>query len=461
MKNLSSFMLIADDTLKYSLDDKVQKSLKSHLVYSLLFEDRILLSDAQVIGNRNFRQLIRSNDALIESLSPKNFSIGIRDSIDIKTERPGEPEVIKSPSISEVLRGFISWDKCKWPHTAGSGLNKENYKESADLEYIANKAQLKRYSLGDASATYANDVLHLFATDLIKSRIGDDLSSLIYRYADEWQQEHRSSFYPKGGLGIAFFMDFLPKRMVAIQQRNLWDQFSDEVIHIAKSPYLTTLPKILHCNPIYGQAHKEQMELQKGCLCSVERIDDDFWYDSRLRLLEFEEGILRLDANGISYLRESDEFKEFRKRVNHFNGSQESLQLIKDSLFHYKSRIDDLIVNLFPYLKSPRREKREKFQCLSVLNKSSTYGGLALGGLALRSSFPGINELGLGLGIVSYFVSKISEKAENREKRLFEEDKHRIIETLSKEGAPRIDAETSVVSGNQFKTEVFFQSVTE
>lgn len=296
---------------------------------------------------------------------------------------------------------------------------------------------------------------------MIKSRIGEDLSSLICKYAHEWQQEHRSSFYPKGGLGIAFFMDFLPKRMVAIQQKDLWDQFSEEVIHIAKSPYLTTLPKILHCNPIYGQAHKEEMELQKGNLCSVERIDDDFWYDSRLRLLEFEEGISRLNANNIYHLRETDEFKEFRKRVNHFNGSQGSLQLIKDSLFHYKSRIDDLIVSRFPYLRNPRREKREKFQCLSILNKTSTYGGLTLGGLALKSSFPGINELGLGLGIVSYFVSRISWNIENRERCLLEEDKHRIIETLNKEGTPRIDTETSVFCGNQFKTEVFFQSVTE
>jgi hypothetical protein len=461
MRQPSSFMLIADDALKYSLDEKVKQSLKAHLIYSLLFEDRVLLSDAQIIGNRNFRQLIRDNDALIESLSPKNFSIGIRDSIDIRTEKPGEPEVIKDPSISEVLRGFISWDKCKWPHTRGIGLNKENYNESADLEYIANKAQLKRYSLGHASATYANDVLYLFASDLIKSRIGEDLSSLIYKYAHEWQQEHRSSFYPKGGLDITFFTDFLPKRMVAIQQKNLWDQFSEEIIHIAKSPYLTTLPKILQCNPIYGQAHKEQMELQKGCFCSVERIDDDFWYDSRLRLLEFEEGISRLTANSIYHLRETDEFKEFRKRVNHFNGSQESLQLIKDSLFHYKSRIDDLIISRFPYLKSPRREKREKFQCLSILNKSSTYGGLALGGFALRSSFPGINELGLGLGIVSFFVSRISQNTENRERCLLEEDKHRIIESLTKEGSPRIDAETAVFSGNQFKSEVFFQSVSE
>lgn len=127
MRRLSSFMLIADDALKYSLDEKAKKSLKSHLIYSLLFEDRVLLSDAQIIGNRNFRQLIRDNDALIESLSPKNFSIGIRDSIDIRTEKPEEPEVIKNPSISEVLKGFISWDKCKWPRT-GSGLSTKTIK---------------------------------------------------------------------------------------------------------------------------------------------------------------------------------------------------------------------------------------------------------------------------------------------------------------------------------------------
>jgi hypothetical protein len=112
-------------------------------------------------------------------------------------------------------------------------------------------------------------------------------------------------------------------------------------------------------------------------------------------------------------------------------------------------------------LRSPRREKREKFQPLAILDKSSTYGGLSLSGLALRSSFPGMNELGLGLGIISFFTSKISQKKEEKEKRLTEEDKQRIIEMLNKEKRPKIDAEVSVLSGNQFKTEVFFQSVTE
>ena len=37
MKNFSSFMLIADDTLKLSLDNNNLKSLKSHLIHSFIF----------------------------------------------------------------------------------------------------------------------------------------------------------------------------------------------------------------------------------------------------------------------------------------------------------------------------------------------------------------------------------------------------------------------------------------
>lgn len=246
-----------------------------------------------------------------------------------------------------------------------------------------------------------------------------------------------------------------------MHKQNLWQQYSEEIMKIAQSPYLTTLPKILQCNPIYGQMHKEKIELSRGVFSTMERIDDDIFYDSWLRLLDFEEGISRLKADDIDRLRKTTEYKEFRKKVNQFNGSEESLKEIKETLFQYKSAIDELIITKFPHLRSPRKEKREKFNPLAILSNSSTYGGLSLSGLALATSFPGMNLLGLGLGITSFFTSQRDQKEDAKERRLIEADKQRIIERLKKSNSQKIEAEVSVLTGNQFSKEVFFQSITE
>ncbi|NEO71730.1 hypothetical protein [Moorena sp. SIO3H5] len=453
-------MMIADDTLKLSLDNNKKKTLKSHLMNSLLFEDRILLSDSQIIGNRNFRKLIRDNDELINCLTPENFSIGIRDSIDIRTETAGSPQIIEKPNIIEVLQGFISWDKCKWTSSSNDTLTKENYQKLFDIQYIEGKAKLERYSLGDASATYADDVLRLFDSEIIKQRIGKELCDLIHTIAREWRESHKSYRYPKSGLGMAFFLNDLPTMLKKRHKKNLWKQYQKEIIDIAQASYLTTLPKILNCNIIYGSMHKDKIEISRGLLAKIERIDDDIFYDSWLRLLDFEEGISRLKADDIAKLRESTEYKEYRKKINQFNGSEKALKEVKESLFQYKSLIDELIITKFPCFRSPRKEKREKFQSLAILSGLSTYGGLFLSGLALATSFTGMNLMALGLGITSFFTSPRDQKEDIKERRLIETDKQRIIEELNKSNSQKIEAEVSVLTGNQFSKEVFFKSIT-
>jgi len=460
-----AFLLIADPTLDLSLKKSKKNKLKSHLIYSLLFEERIILSDNQIIDNRNFRLLIRDNDQLINALNKDNFTIAFRDYIDVRTGKGDDYDQIQEPNIQDILKGFISWNKFKWTTEKSSNYRNEknSYESYEDLNYITEKAEICRYYLNDVSSTYARDVVKLFKSESARKILGDQIALTICQLIKSKIDNYKKIYpNPEGGIGLSYFQNDLAKELAEIGLADIWTDYSSKILYIADSPHKTTLPKILSCNPVYGQMHKDKIELVRGTDFSLQEIEEDFSYNSRL--LNFEEAISRLEATSILKLRNSPEFNEYRKQLNELYFEKKSIDSIKNALIEYKHRIDDEILTQFPYLKSSRKEKRELIRFLNLVSQTAGYAGPVLSGLAIAGiPFYGIDGLALGAGLISIFASSYLIKKTSKEidgkRRNVEQHKQKTLNHLQKTKSSIIEAESIISSNNIFKQEVFFKSV--
>lgn len=455
-----SYLLIADDSIGLSLDNNKKMSLKAHLKHTLLFEEQILLSDAQIIGNKNFRMLFAEDDEFREIFNKQNFIIALRDCIDFRTKIKNQiPVTIDNPSLDEVLDGFVSWDKCNW---GKSERLKNRYAQKRDLEMLSLKAKVKRYNFLDINHKYSSDVVHTFLSKNVRQILGDKLSETIYKLAEEKRESSISDFNSKGGVGIAYFKQELGEELKNLQLEKEWKKYKRQIIEIAQAPYLTALPKVLYANPIYGAMHKQSIELLKGNIATSRQIGEVRNFESRL--LRFEEGINALSANSIMKLRESKAFKEFRKKISTHNGTETSLNDVLLSLEEYKNRIDDEILLCFPFLREPKKIKREILKPINFIYESPNYVGLILGGMAVATlSFPGMNEVSLGLGALSLYTSKMLEKKKKELENKKELEKKKLSDLLSSnEVQNKIEFEHLLNNKTDFfEEEIFYSSVSK
>ncbi len=189
------------------------------------------------------------------------------------------------------------------------------------------------------------------------------------------------------------------------------------------------------------------------------QIEDGLPYESWL--LNFEEGISRLTPDNIMKLRGSNEFGEFRKQVSSLNDHGESYDDAIRSLIAYKTCIDNEILEHFPHLKEPRKVKREIVKPLEILSQLSSYGGVALSGLALVTDpFPGANELSLGISVISVLTSQFVKKMAEEEKAKTEREKIKAIDYLKHSHPAKIESNMSISTNDVIpREEVFFKSI--
>jgi hypothetical protein len=456
--NRSSYLLIADDTIDLSLNKQKKSSLKAHFKHALLFEETIVLSDSQVIGNKNFRTLIEEDSEFAELFNKNNFSIAMRDCMDFCPYIKNEPlKVIYDPTLAEILEGFVSWNKNNWGNNKKTKLR---YAADHDINIISQKATIGRYDLKEINKVYSNEAIDIFTADNVQAILGNKISTKVYELSKAKRDYYVSNFSPQGGFGIIYFKQQLKDEFIKAGLQKEWRAYGNKIIEIAQAPYLTALPKVFNANPVYGAMHKRSIELLKGTLPKSRIIGNVRHYESRL--LRFEEGINRLSTASIYKLRESSEYKEFRKAIFHYNGSESTFQNVLFTLEEYKNRVDDEILLSFPELREPGKIKREKIETLELTYNTSTYGGLLLGAMAIATlGFPGLDELGLGLGLLSLFIDKKLPKIKKKENFATEIEKNALNDMLNKDGqGSTINSELLLNNYDPFfKKEVFYSSV--
>ncbi len=409
-----SFLHIADGSIDLSLNPLKKESLKSHIKYSLLFEENILFTDTQLIDNRNLRELLFEDCEFASLFNKDNLIIALRNVIDIrKNAQEYSPRYIHSPTIADVLEGFISWDKCYWRNNLNTN-DRNKYAQTGELNNIAKRANLERYSLVSVGCTFTDDVLALLAREEIQKNIGEKLATQIYELVIQKRIEQISEINPKGGIGIAYFKNQLDEDLRIMGFEKEWKKSKKVILDIVQSPYLTALPKIFNANPIYGEMHKPQIQIMNG-KSKMEIIGEDEAYNTRL--MQYEIGINSLTTKSIFKLRESSQFENFRNSIDNYDGSIMAFENVKYFYETYKNTIDDEILKCFPFLKEPKKICRENVRPVELLYNTPNYAGIVLSSLAILSvNFSGMNPFAFGLGILGLVGAKFSSEVKEKDR---------------------------------------------
>jgi hypothetical protein len=410
------------------------------------------MTDAQVLRNKNFKTLIESDDNFKALFTKENFALAVRDYVDFIPVVNGIPyKKIFSPNLNEILEGLISWNETD----AHLKTNSPQY-----IDFLQQKADLKPYQYLKINEIYGDDVLELFNSDSSRVSLGDKVSNTIIKLAKELRESLISDFNPKGGIAPKYFINDIGKDFINIGLENEWMSCKEKITQISQAPYLTALPKVMGANPIYGQMHREPIRLLKGNRFKSEPIGEVRNY--KTRLLRFEEGINRLPPDTIFKLRDSAEFKEFRKKITLYNNADSSVHDVRIALENYKNKIDAEILSCFPDLKASKKATRESIKIVNLFNQSNTYGSLILSGMAvLTISFTGMNEIGLGTGLLSLYLTNLLHKMNKKHINVIEIAKLSLNEVLSNSAHNKeiiIDTQLNQHT-SPFNTESFYDSV--
>ena len=457
-----SYMLIADDSIPLASDYKNRLKLIAHLKHALLFQKKIILTDTQIINNQNFRLALKQDKKLIELFNHGNLTIARRDFADFPILNKGEkPITISQPRIEDIIESFLARNKFNWknPKLDSEKLH-QLYLDVSELNALSKVSENKYYNLREINNIYTEDVLKIFQSENSLKLIGVKLSNIIAEQLLEEREYHKTEFNKEGGVGINFFTNKLPE---FFRKHNLvgeWTSKYKSIIDLARAPYITAFPKAFNANPIYGQMHKHNIDLVRSIKYNLEQVQEIRDYKSYL--LNFEEGVLRLSPSDIFKLRESEENKNYHNSINKFDGSEGSLNEVLFALHEYKILIDERILNQFQDLKETKKGIRERIKPMQIIYESPSYASLTLAGMALATiSFPGMNLLSLGLGLLSLYTPRLLDKRKKKITRIKELKKERgkadIISKFDEKN--KIDNDIILKTNSIFEKEVFYSSI--
>lgn len=368
----TSYALFADGNTSFSFDNKRKSTLKTLFKSTLLFENRILLSDSQVIGNKNFRELLSEDADFLNLFDQESLIIGIRDEADFPViNRKHSKDLIPNPDLSQVLDTFIAFNKCNWVSDKMDA--KKRYANKNDLDTIFDLASHERYKIKEVGIRFSDDVINIFTTDQVRKDLGDKLSEAIHKFALEKRATQESDGYnKKGGFGIAFFQNEL-ENLLKKDGFDSWLQFEKSILDFALAPYLTSFPKLLKANPRYLEDHQRRLSIVRGNPIVTKEVYSTT--DYKTYLSRYKEGLELLTSLDIRDLRSSKEFANYRKAV-----SEKNKDNIVGTLSDYQQLIDDRIISHHRFLKDHKKSVREKI--VITIQESGDMWGYGLGMLS-------------------------------------------------------------------------------
>ncbi len=367
-----TLVLFADEGLDLSLDVRQRDNLKSLIKLTLLFQEQLLLSDAQLIGNRNFRSLLREPDFL-RMFDKSNISIAIRDTVDYPVlEGRHIKDIDINSDILKIQESFIAWNKCHWKDSITDVHNE--YKSTRELQQICEFAEQKKYDIKQTGIQYSNEAIAIFTTERAKRALGEELSDCIRELALEYRATQATPYNPLGGLGSKFFKTDI---WIPLQKRGFIPDADAQklIVNFALAPYLTGILNQIKSKPYYTSIHRSRLQLLRDHSIDKAELHEIFHYSSRL--LSFNRGLQVLSSEDIWNLRSDRLFKDYLEAVQ-----SRKIDSIKQALIGYLNKIDEVILKKCPSLKEPRASKRDSFGIMYY-----NYGSQVGFGIGLLNEF--------------------------------------------------------------------------
>ena len=221
------------------------------------------------------------------------------------------------------------------------------YTETDDLDQLMSFGAVREYPLESVASRFETLVLKLFENR--------DRPELPLEVAAAIRVEAENYRRTGGRLGWSFFGEtsqIWPMLHDRFADPTLKARYSKTVFNLARGPYVTALPSVLECDPIYSSEDRFGIDALRGrSSLSKEELAKKTLRRLQLSPADYVAGLARLSVDEIGRLLESDEKKHLDSCVAQLASPSDGEPRTADlnealiALNSYRRRIDDQIVS--------------------------------------------------------------------------------------------------------------------
>ena len=292
MSNLpAAYWLLADNSSGLGVRADLIGTFVASLKHALLFHDRILLSDSLVVNTPNFRQAIQADPQLRAYLASGCLVIARRKAGDqfldlIELREKFKANDSRNPGFDSCPRSFLLDD---------------------DLRDLQRFASAVPYEPEAAREHYTNSIGSLTADPRFRGALGNDADVVCAAILQRIEE--------KGYLDQTFLgLPANPDSLAAILKEDVWKRVEPTVFVFQTAFYYSAIPTIVGADIVFSAEHERQRKILRhvdaDCAGGATRIDLVRGAKSL-----YEAVLSNMSARKLERLRETDEFKEFQKRL--------------------------------------------------------------------------------------------------------------------------------------------------
>lgn len=405
-----AYWMLADTELPISRDKSLIGSFEAHFKHALLFNEKLMVSDAQAVNCVNLRSLIVDKPSFRELLGKDLFSVAVRD--------PNGDSV--GQSLTEVRNAFKAEGK--------QHLSQQEFENNYDLDLIDEVSERVPYTYSALRSNYTSKVIEIFSNSTLKVLLGAENQKIILEQL--LLEKERDN-----GLGRVFLHKNLQHRLVQIGKGEVWERCAEDIMKFSDAPYVTGIPSLLDTNPIYAPIHQESFQMLNPEVKSHIEQGVSKTITTELHLSSYEEALAKLEPEDILFLRDSIEFESYQKYIKlGINGTHQQDNAL-DALIAYQELIDQYIVKRHLGLKTGKQSRTKRF--IQPLAKVAHEGGIFALGLALTDTYASG-----ALTVANFFMNEVFNKQSHMSLAKFQREKTKLQIGVSQQGeAGRIKAE--------------------
>jgi hypothetical protein len=318
------YWLLADDQLPLCRREENLDLFVAHFKHNLLFNDRVLFADSQVVNNANLRRAFRTDWDLRELVTADTVTLAARDTL------------AREPRMLLALRD-------EFTRTGRANRDVPAFDLATDLEQIEDRVSKATYSLPAISRLYTENVIRIFASRPARTHLGDAAATAICAILQEERERSADRVILK-----AFIFYRLEGELSKRGLGDVWARHEGDIKALAEAPYNIGIPQLILADPVYAEQHSRSFEILRNTdgELAFEPAGQPIEWESRYDLHSYRQALARLDAATIFRLRESDEYRAFRTAMAQASTEADLENEVLRALARYQERIDHHVLEL-------------------------------------------------------------------------------------------------------------------
>lgn len=326
-----SYSLVLHDDTSYSNGEKFERLLAAHIIYNLLTSERFYISDSQVVGTRNFRNMLRNNDTIKEMVKAHSIVFLTRETWEWHPEYNNDTKDAES-HWEAIQNSFIRNEKMRTSHNF--------YSVKDDLKFLNDHAKTEEWRYQDISNNFSDRLYESLTSNFARAKLGE----LVYTEVCDIANQEIAKKPKDDRLGATF----AEKKLVQALQKKGIPLVGQQIQFLKdcyKGHYAKNLPDAMGLLPHYTDDLAGAFDIMRGFKLEWSEPETTTIKERSLKSEFIVEGLLRLTPDDIERVRRGHAFRRFNELSVNDNDKVKAASEIALAYGELCTDINERIVN--------------------------------------------------------------------------------------------------------------------